>query len=354
MKRFIYVFMCFLITLSCAQKLDNSDFISETGGGTSDSDQNSSGPQTPDKINSNQVKVMSFNVRVGSENGTDPMDWPARRKSVKPLLTKENPTVIGCQEALKHQMTYIALEMEGYTSYGLGRDDGKDSGEIMAIFWNDSQVECNDKGTFWLSEGAPDEPKRGWDANYMRTATWGKFTVKATNQKFFFLNTHVDNEGSQAKIQSIILIKKKIEELNPDGYPVVITGDFNAELSHEMFEPFLDGWLYDARSTAPVFDTRATYHGFGKYNSKIDHIFYTGLEPLEYRTINKTYEGVTYISDHYPIAALFELSVSADPEAPKTPGGYDDMTEEELPFDDEKPQTGAGYGDMTEESYPLE
>ena len=357
MKRFIYVFICFLTTVSCAQKLDNSGFMSEAGEGTVDSEQNSSGPQAPDKIDYNQVKVMSFNVRVDGGNSTDPMDWTARRKSVKPLLTKENPTVIGLQEALKHQMDYIALEMEDYSVYGLGRDDGSGAGEIMAILWNKKQVSLGKHGTFWLSEGAPEEPSQGWDAAYMRTATWGEFTMLETNRKFFFLNTHVDNEGSKAKIESIILIKKKIEELNPDGYPVIITGDFNADLSHAMFEPFMaDSLFVDARSTAPLTDTRATYHGFGKYNSKIDHIFYKGFEPLEYRTINKTYEGVTYISDHYPIAALFELTMSSDPDAPKAPGDYGDLTEDNLPLDDynEPPQTGAGYGDMTEESFPLE
>ena len=228
----------------------------------------------------------------------------------------------------------------------------------MAILWNMKQVRCENNGTFWLSEGAPEEPAKGWDASYMRTATWGEFTVLATGLKFFFLNTHVDNEGAQAKIESIKLIKRKIEELNPDGYPVIITGDFNAGLEHEMFDPFMaDSLFVDARSTAPVTDTRATYHGFGKYNSKIDHIFYNGFDPLEYRTVNKTYEGVMFISDHYPIAALFELTKSADPDAPKVPGDYGDMTEEDLPLDDnnETPQTGgAGYGDMTEEAYPLE
>ena len=383
MKRFLYVFLSFLTTVSCVQMLDNSEFISQTGEGTADPDQNMSGPQVPDKLDSNQVKVISFNVRVGEENSTDPMDWPARRKSVKPLLTKENPTIMGLQEARKHQMDYIAREMEGYYSYGISRVTGKDD-EIMAIFWNESQVERKRLGTFWLSEGAPEEATKGWDAEYFRTATWGEFMVRRTGQKFFFLNTHVDNNGYEAKIQSIILIKKKIEELNPNGYPVIITGDFNAELSHEMFDPFLvDSLFVDARSTAPITDTRATYHGFGKYNSKIDHIFYTGFEPLEYRTINKTYEGVTYISDHYPIAALFELTMSADPDAPKAPGEYGDLTEDEHPFkdnndnvppvpdagygdltedehpfkdnnDNEPPVPGAGYGDLTEESYPLE
>ena len=354
MKRLIYILSCLLTVFSCAQKLDNSDFIPGMDEGDLNPDQNISGPAAPDTVLANQVKVMSFNVRVGTEDGTDPKDWPARRKSVKPLLTKENPTVIGLQEALKHQLDYISLEMEGYSSYGLGRDDGKASGEIMAILWNDSQVECVNKGTFWLS-ATPDKVSKGWDAGYMRTATWGEFTIKATKQKFFYLNTHVDNTGKLAQVQSMHLIKEKVKELNPYGFPVIITGDFNAELSHAMFEPFNE-WLYDARSTAPVTDTRATYHGFGLYSTKIDHIFYTGLIPLEYKTINKTYEGVTYISDHYPIAALFELTGSADPDAPQAPGNYGDLTEENFPCDDynEPPQTGAGYEDMTEEDYLLQ
>jgi len=225
MKRFIYMFLCLLAAISCGQKADNLGFVSGMGDGTLAPDQNSSGPQAPDEILPNQVKVISFNVRVGTQDGTDPQDWPARRKSVKPLLTKENPTVIGLQEALSHQLNYIS-EMEDYDSYGLGRDDGKLSGagEIMAILWNKKQVSCERMGTFWLS-ATPDQVSKGWDAGYMRTATWGEFTVLATGLKFFFLNTHVDNEGAQAKIESIKLIKRKIEELNPDGYPVIITGD---------------------------------------------------------------------------------------------------------------------------------
>lgn len=353
MKRLLYI-SCLLIAVSCSQKLDNSYFIPGMDGEVVNPDQNVSGPATPDVILPNQVKVMSFNVRVGTENGTDPQDWPARRKSVKPLLTKENPTVIGLQEALKHQMDYISLEMEDYGAYGLGRDDGNSSGEIMTILWNRKQVFCERMGTFWLSP-TPDQVSLGWDAGYKRTATWGEFTVLATNQRFFYLNTHVDNTGNLARVQSIALIKEKIKELNPYGFPVIVTGDFNAGLEHAMFEPFNE-WLYDARSTSPITDTRATYHGFGKYSTKIDHIFYTGLTPLEYETLNKTYEGVTYISDHYPIAALFELKGSANPDDPQAPGNYGDLTEEDLPLNDynEPPHSDGSYGDLKEEDYPLQ
>jgi endonuclease/exonuclease/phosphatase family metal-dependent hydrolase len=251
-------------------------------------------------------------------------------------------------------MDYISLEMEDYGAYGVGRDDGKNSGEIMAILWNRKQVSCERMETFWLSP-TPDQVSLGWDAGYKRTATWGEFTVLATKQKFFYLNTHVDNEGNLARVQSIALIKEKVKELNPYGFPVIITGDFNAGLEHAMFEPFGE-WLFDARSTAPVTDTKPTYHGFGKYSTKIDHIFYCGLEPLEYETVTKTYEGVTYISDHYPITALFELKGSANPDDPQAPGNYGDLTEEDFPLNDynEPPYSDGGYGDLKEEDYPLQ
>ena len=60
MKRLIYMISCFLVAVSCAQKLDNSHFIPGMGDGDIDPDQNASGPSVPDKILANQVKVISF------------------------------------------------------------------------------------------------------------------------------------------------------------------------------------------------------------------------------------------------------------------------------------------------------
>ena len=39
----------------------------------------------------------------------------------------------------------------------------------------------------------------------------------------------------------------------------------------------------------------------------IDHIFYSDFTPLEYHTIMDRWNGVQYISDHYPISALLEF-----------------------------------------------
>ena len=302
---------------------------------------------------STEIKVMSYNIRyLNNKDGEN--HWDNRKHASINMIREELPTVFGTQEGVWEQMSYFVENLPEYGHIGIGQDDGKLEGEIMSIFYHKDKVELLDGGIFWLSE-TPDVPSIGWGASQHRSCTWTKMRDKKSGKEFFYLNTHVDNEGSIAKVESIKLIKEKVLELNPYGFPVIITGDFNAELAHAMFEPFGE-WLFDARSTAAITDTKPSYHGFGKYSTKIDHIFYTGLAPLEYETITKTYEGVTYISDHYPIAALFELKGSANPDDPQAPGNYGDLKEEDFPLNDynEPPYSGGSYGDMNQEDYPLQ
>ena len=292
-----------LAAAGCSETLDNADFIedyvypedpSDPGDGTD-----------PDVVGENQVKVISFNMRTGgADNGTQNA-WGARREGIPAMMAKENPTVMGVQEALSYQLTFVTENVPGYEYYGVGRDDGRSTGEMMAIFYKTDVVELGDHGTFWLSE-TPDEVSYGWDAAYRRTATWAFFTVKATGKKFFYINTHLDNEGSEAREQSIRLICDKLAELNPDGYPSILTADFNSTTDDAIFDP-LKMVMHDARTDAAVTDQFGTYNGWGTTTSTIDHIFYSDFTPLEYHTIMDRWNGVQYISDHYPISALLEF-----------------------------------------------
>lgn len=292
-----------LAAAGCSETLDNADFIedyvypedpSDPGDGTD-----------PDVVGENQVKVISFNMRTGgADNGTQNA-WGARREGISAMMAKENPTVMGVQEALSYQLTFVTENVPGYEYYGVGRDDGRSTGEMMAIFYKTDVVELGDHGTFWLSE-TPDEVSYGWDAAYRRTATWAFFTVKATGKKFFYINTHLDNEGSEAREQSMRLICDKLAELNPDGYPSILTADFNSTTDDAIFDP-LKMVMHDARTDAAVTDQFGTYNGWGTTTSTIDHIFYSDFTPLEYHTIMDRWNGVQYISDHYPISALLEF-----------------------------------------------
>ena len=68
--------------------------------------------------------------------------------------------------------------------------------------------------------------------------------------------------------------------------------------------------MKSARKTAPVSDSYATYNAFSNSargsSSIIDHIFYSvGLNAKEYKTVRDGWKNIDYISDHYPIYAIF-------------------------------------------------
>ena len=273
------------------------------------------------------IKVMSFNVNnsLSESTGwvdTDPKRWTVRKHAVKNMLATEKPAVVGGQEVTSVQLNDIAGF--GYGAYGVGRTDGgttTDSGEMMGIFYDESQVSLVDKGTFWLNEtGTVGE--LGWDADYIRIVSWAKFSVKSDEyKKFLVLNTHLDNSGSNSRKQSILLIKEKLKAINPEGLPVVLLGDFNVEAGNRIFDPLKPSFV-DTRTVAPETDEDPTYTKWGEngYAGKvIDHIFTSGFDVLGYRTVDeRTYKGKAtliveydtecpYLSDHDPITAILEF-----------------------------------------------
>jgi endonuclease/exonuclease/phosphatase family metal-dependent hydrolase len=260
-----------------------------------------------------EIKIMSFNIRTsGMDKGT-PNHWDNRKEAVLALIKDQMPDIMGVQEATyTDQWVWLKdkLKSAGYDGYGVNRQTGKESGagECPGILWNGNVIEKIEVGTFWLSE-TPDKPSKGWDANYYRTATWGLFKHIATGQIFFMVNTHLDHESTTAQVEGMKLIEQKLLEYEWD-YPLYLTGDFNV-LSTDKALDGVREFMRNARTYATVKDTNSTVNGFGNSSSRkqIDHIYYSDyLKAVEYYTIMDAYEGVTYVSDHYPIYAILKLS----------------------------------------------
>ena len=249
---------------------------------------------------SENLKVMSYNIRLGSgKDGTN--SWALRYTATEEMLKDQKPDVFGVQEALDYQVHYIE-DMCGYESVGVGREDGKKEGEHMSIFWNKKTVSMLKWGTFWLSE-TPQKPSKGWDAACFRTATWALMKDKRTGKKFYFVNTHLDHEGKEAQKNGLKLIVEKIAEMNPEGLPMVLTGDFNIEPSNPALAD-LDARMQSTRKIAEKTDDLTTYNGWGKSSTMIDYIYVSGFSSCpEYQTVTKRYADRKFISDHYPICA---------------------------------------------------
>lgn len=256
---------------------------------------------TPEDID---LSVMSFNVRYPAAEDTGDKAWNYRCKGIHAMIKEKKPMIIGLQECYITQRNNITQNCPGYLAYGVGRNDGNQSGETTSILFDKSIFTLKDNGTFWLSEN-PNKPSIGWDASTYRTTTWVKLEMKSNGQQILVVNTHLDHAGTKAKSEGLKLIQQKINDLNPTGLPVVLTGDFNDVTTSSIFSVLT---LKDARKEAKITDNFGTSNGWGNKAQQIDHIFYGNMDVASYQTIRDRWEGISYISDHFPIMATFTFN----------------------------------------------
>lgn len=250
------------------------------------------------------LKVISYNIRVGSAPDGD-NHWDKRKPASPAMIADQKPDIFGLQEALQMQLDYLTETCPDYKYVGVHRDDGDTKGEVMAIFWNTKTQEMIKWGNFWLSE-TPEVPSRGWDAMCFRTATWALLKDKRYNKEYYYVNTHLDHVGEEARAKGLSLIVDRIDDINPEGYPMILTGDFNVELGDPCLQSLV-GRMESVRDIAPVTDSLVTYNGWGTTDrdTAIDYIYESGFSATpSFECIRKTYEGIPYISDHYPVAAV--------------------------------------------------
>ena len=255
-----------------------------------------------EKKDDNTLKVMSYNIRLGSANdGTN--SWGLRYPATAEMIEDQMPDIFGVQEALASQIRFIEDNFVNYKSVGVGREDGKKDGEHMSIFWNKKTVSLLKWGTFWLSE-TPEKPSMGWDAACKRTATWALMKCKKTGKKFYYVNTHLDHKGVEAQKNGLKLIVDRIDDINPEGYPMILTGDFNIPPDNPNLVE-LDSKMQSVRKVAEKTDNHDTFNGWGKGKGVIDYIYASGFSAYpEYQTVTKRYADRKFVSDHYPICAV--------------------------------------------------
>lgn len=252
--------------------------------------------------------IMTFNIRMNTpDDGVNA--WPLRIEKVTGLIKFHQADIFGVQEALLVQMNDLKASLPEYECYGIGRDDGKEAGEFMTIFYRKDRFEKLDAGTFWLNP-ATDKPGLGWDALCNRTCTWIKFKDKATKKTFYHFNTHFDHRGRTAREESAKLILQKMEEINKDHLPVLLTGDFNSGKEGAAIQTILKV-LFDTRDkcvTTPYIPT-GTSGGFEvrEHKNTIDYIFLNEKVKVLRHGVLTDSNGLFFPSDHLPVLAEVEI-----------------------------------------------
>ncbi|MBO0321510.1 endonuclease/exonuclease/phosphatase family protein [Muricauda sp. CAU 1633] len=261
-------------------------------------------------VNGQNLDVISYNIRYDNPNDK-PNHWDNRKEFLIAQLNFYAPDVFGTQEGLVHQLKAIDDGLNDYTYFGVGRDHGDERGEFTAIFYNTKKFNLLEHYTFWLST-TPEVPSKGWDAALPRICTYGLFEYKESGDKFMVFNTHFDHVGEKAREESSKLILKKIKELNTNGYPVVVTGDFNLESESSGVQVILTE-MEDTHIAAGknAFGPSGTFNGFDftkPVERRIDYIFVSPntVEVLKSAILSDS-KDCRYPSDHLPVFARLLL-----------------------------------------------
>ncbi|VTR94871.1 endonuclease exonuclease phosphatase family protein : Metal-dependent hydrolase OS=Singulisphaera acidiphila (strain ATCC BAA-1392 / DSM 18658 / VKM B-2454 / MOB10) GN=Sinac_0257 PE=4 SV=1: Exo_endo_phos [Gemmata massiliana] len=259
------------------------------------------------------VKIMSFNVRYGTAKDGE-NHWDKRKEFLAETVKAFGPDLLGTQETLGFQRDFLAEKLKGFGVIGVGRDDGKEKGEMMALYWREARFEKTDGGHFWLSESPKDAGSKSWDSSLPRMVTWVRLKDKLGGKPVLFVNTHFDHIGKEARLKSAKLIREQIAALGKDC-SVVLTGDFN---SGEDSDPYKALFHKSGNDESPVVDSFRVAHpkreegegtttdfkaGVNK-GSRIDWIGVSRDWKVVAGEIDRTEKNGRTPSDHFPVTAV--------------------------------------------------
>ncbi|MCY2967143.1 MAG: endonuclease/exonuclease/phosphatase family protein, partial [Planctomycetota bacterium] len=263
------------------------------------------------------VRVMSFNIRYGTANdGAN--HWRRRREFLAETIRAFDPDLLGTQETLGLQRDWLAEKLPGFGVLGVGRDDGRETGEMMALYYRESRYEKLEGGHFWLSETPEEVGSKSWDSSLPRMVTWVKLRDKESPAALpiLFFNTHFDHLGNRARAESAKLIRTKLAELGT-GCSLIVTGDFN---DGDGGEPYRNLFSESEGVKSPVVDTyrvvnpdRGEMEGtFSSFLAKeqggprIDWIGVSRDWTVTAAAIDHTSRDGRTPSDHFPVTATLQ------------------------------------------------
>ena len=256
------------------------------------------------------LNLMSYNIRydITTSNASP---WTERHTAISSQIKRCDVDIIGMQEVLVHQREQLLLDLSGYASVGVGRDDGINAGEFSPIFFKKERFQILTSGTFWLSP-TPEIPSKGWDAALNRICTYAEFLDVQSKDTFWVFNTHFDHVGETARMKSAELILQKIHEVTKGtNQAVIFCGDLNLNDDHPTIA-FLQSQIKDALPVAVQVKTKMnrTFNNFDlsmPASKRIDYIFANEKVRVEsYQTIVEPY-GISYPSDHFPIFTTLKI-----------------------------------------------
>lgn len=316
-----------------------------------------------------QLRVISFNIRYATPSlFPNERPWAEREPLVVSQLLHElrfanasqlslsgasvdqpahSSAFVCLQEVLHNQLVDVLAALNkvpidekpnepsdgpDWAHIGVGREDGYAEGEYNPIIYAVKTFELLHYETVWLSP-TPDRPSKGWGAGSFRILTVGVFEHKQTRQRLIAANTHLDNESSESRFESVEIILSTLRRVHHEWSQerklgVFLTGDFNSFPEQEAYIAMKeDGWMSDLHEDMEPqarYGEDITFTGFEPDNStdeqgRIDYIWLgptTGHSdsvapnpwtPLGYAVLPNVFDDKVFLSDHRAVIGDLKL-----------------------------------------------
>lgn len=274
----------------------------------------------------NVLNTMTFNI----------YHWDKADLHVQRVLTvlKENkPDVIGFQEITQQWIGWLMEDPEISSLYGyVGKARGDYTEEWAAIFYRKDMFNLIESKTRWMygEDGSFGSETVGGLINsmeeytgdrgkiYYRIYTYAILERKIDSKQIVFINTHLEVGGQTSaqypgtrdvpnkQIEYIINFAKAMQA---QGYPVVLTGDFNSRRGSVVCDKIFDAGFISTETASAnvVFNTKNTDKPYDSEKS-IDHVFVLA-ENCYFDTYTCLNNKIMrdYPSDHHARLAKFIL-----------------------------------------------
>lgn len=165
-------------------------------------------------------QIATYNIQY--ENPPEELNpWSDRAPHAINLIRFHEMDILGPEEGLFNQTEYSSSE---FTFPRLGTEaDQADSKHICSpVFYNPDKFELLEHNSFGLSPS----PSKDKNAEIEKICTWGKFKGK-DGKEFYVFNVHFNTNATKERVWSKKIILEKINDINKDHLPCILTGDFN-------------------------------------------------------------------------------------------------------------------------------
>jgi endonuclease/exonuclease/phosphatase family metal-dependent hydrolase len=271
---------------------------------------------------------MSFNILREDLGGSGHL-WANRKQAALKMIDSNNPTIIGLQECswtIREDILKADSRRKAIGNSVNNEQSGYTTTSSNSIIYRSDIFEVVRSGQFWFSD-TPDKVSNVFNASIPfepkpRICTWARFRVINTGKEFYHFNIHLHN-GSHAnwlsdkyiadsRTKSLELLFSRIAAENTSGLPVIITGDHNegddstnanSDLGSDVYRAYQNSGYTSARWLAADTDKERTLNSWGtSATSVLDHIYVNDPVSVNRFYVDRNaYEGVTYVSDHYPV-----------------------------------------------------